>query len=74
MLTRDFVAKNPMDDWTWEAEDRKAPRILSTDEETAILGAANALYGFRWWAFVYPALSETGAHRGELLGLSWHRV
>ena len=72
-VTRGVAAANPMDGWTWEREDKPQPRVISDDEEKALLDATECLYGFRWWAFVYVAL-QTRARRGELLELTWGRV
>ncbi len=72
-VKRGYVKVSPMDSWEWEREDNKAPKILTLDEETAILKAADSLYGFRWWCFLYIAL-RTGARLGELLSLAWDHV
>ena len=72
-VKRGYAKANPMDGWRWDREDEKAIRIVSDVEEIAILNAAEAAYGFRWWAFIHVALN-TGARRGELLSLSWDYV
>ncbi|MCH7814060.1 MAG: site-specific integrase [Planctomycetes bacterium] len=72
-VRRGYLAKSPMEGWQWAREDDKAIRIVLADEETALLDAAETLYGARWRAFVYVALN-TGGRRGELLGLTWGRV
>ena len=51
-VKRGYAKANPMDGWRWDREDEKAIRIVSDVEEIAILNAAEAAYGFRWWAFI----------------------
>lgn len=72
-IRRGYLARNPMDGWRMEREDEKPPRIVTTAEETALMDRAEELYGLRMSAFVVTALN-TGARRGELVGLEWSRV
>jgi len=72
-VQRGYLAVNPMANGRFEAVDLRAPRIVTPDEETALLDAAEKEAGLRMRAFVYVALN-TGARRGELLGLTWDRV
>ena len=59
-----------MNGWQWQREDEKAIRIVTPDEEAALLDAAEALYGPRMRAFIYVALNS-GGRRGELVSLQW---
>lgn len=72
-VKRGYLAKSPMVSWDWTAEQEKPIRELSQSDQARLLAAAKDLYGFRWWAFVYSAVS-TGGRRGELLSLPWDRV
>ena len=72
-IKRGFMARSPMDTELFQAVEHKRPRIATQAEETALLDAADTLYGFRVRTFVYAALN-TGGRRGELLSLPWERI
>ncbi len=72
-IKRGCLAKNPMSGWRWVKEDQKPPRIITPEEEAALLDAAEKLYGHQMRTFIVTALS-TGGRSGELLGLSWSNV
>lgn len=72
-IRRGYLARNPMDGWRMEREDDKPPRIVTLEEEKALTETAKQLYGLRMSAFVITALN-TGARRGELVGLEWNGV
>jgi integrase len=70
--------RNPLSDDSGLKRSKMAQRTrrLSAEEETALLKAAGALdqrVGFRLSGLIVAAL-ETGARRGELLGLQWGDV
>jgi integrase len=69
-VKRGYIVKNPMDDWEWEREEEKAPRVLTADEKNKLLQACPT---DQWRTFVFVALT-TGCRRGELLELTWGRV
>ena len=73
-----YVARSPFSDDSGLKRSKMAQRTrrLSAEEETALLKAAGALdqrVGFRLSGLIVAAL-ETGARRGELLGLQWGDV
>ncbi len=72
-IKRGYAAKNPVDRALFKSVEDTPPRILTDDEETAVLDAAEELFGYRWRAFVVVALG-TGGRRSELLGLTWDRI
>lgn len=72
-VRRGYIARNPMEGWTWERERQREIRVISDAEETALLEAAEKLYGSQWRTFIFVAL-RLGARRGELLALGWNRV
>ncbi|MHC4442444.1 MAG: tyrosine-type recombinase/integrase [Planctomycetota bacterium] len=72
-IKRGYIIRNPMDGWTWAREGKKTLRILSNDEETALLKGAKKLYGFKMEAFIQTALG-TGGRCGELYNLTWDRI
>lgn len=72
-IKRGYAAQNPMDTELFKAVEQKPPRVLTRDEETAILDEAESLRGYRMRAFIYTALN-TGGRRAEVLGLTWGRV
>ena len=73
-IKRGYAASNPFCTSLFLPEEDKPPRVISDAEEAAILEAAEALYGLRWWAFVHVALNVGGRNYSELLPLRWDRV
>ena len=61
-VRRSYLAKNPMVGWSWEREDRKPPRVLTDDEESRLLQATEAKYGYRWaaWRIARVDLGPSG--------------
>lgn len=72
-VKRDYIARNPMAGWLWTREDVKEPRIATCAEEAAVLQSAERLCGLPVVAFITVALN-TGARRGEILGLRWSNI
>ncbi|UCE61275.1 MAG: site-specific integrase [Phycisphaerales bacterium] len=69
----DYAAKNPLDGWTWEKVNRAELRILTADEETKLLKAAEELHGYKLWAFIRFTL-ETWGRLSEVTKLRWADV
>lgn len=72
-VRREYLARSPMLNWQWTREDDTDVRIVSPAEETALMAAAEKLYGSRMKALIQVALG-TGGRRGELMALEWSRV
>lgn len=72
-IKRGYAGQNPVDAELFKSVDDKPPRVITEDEETALLEKAKSLYGFQWWAFVYSKL-RTGGRRSEMLALPWGRI
>lgn len=75
---KSYLARNPISEDSTLKRSKVAQRArrLSAGEEAALLKAAGALdqrVGFRLSGLIVAAL-ETGARRGELLGLQWDDV
>jgi integrase len=73
-----YIARSPLSEDSGLKRSKMAQRTrrLFAEEETALLKAAGALdqrVGFRLSGLIVAAL-ETGARRGELLGLQWADV
>ena len=69
-VKRGYVAKSPMGDWVWEAEDSPAPRALDGTEKKALLSASP---DHRWQTFIHVGYS-TGCRLNEIRRLAWDRV
>jgi integrase len=67
---RNHLRTDPMQNWKWEREDRKAIRVLSPSEQAQLLASCPT---HQWQVFVTLAL-RTGCRKGELLNLSWSHI
>ncbi len=72
-IKRGYLAKSPMDGWTWAKQKRKRKRIVQPDEEARLIKAAEDRYGFRMAALIRFAL-ETWGRLSEVTGLRWEDV
>ena len=76
---RGFVVANPIPKsgkfggWQREPVEDHEVRMVTRDEETKLISAAEKLYGLKWATFILVAV-ETGARRGELVKLKWSRI
>ena len=59
-VKRGYAARNPLDPELFQSVEDKPPRIATEAEETALLDAADALYGFRVQTFIHAALNTGG--------------
>lgn len=73
-VKRGYLAEHPFDTCLFQAEQEKPPRIITAQEESAILEAAQELYGFRMWSFVHMCLNTGGRNHSEVIPLEWSRV
>ena len=73
-VKRQYAARNPFDTSLFLPEEDRPPRVISNDEESAIMEAADELYGLQWRAFVHVALNVGGRNYSELIPLGWDRV
>ena len=73
-VKRGYAARSPFDTSLFLPEEERPPRVISDDEESAILIAADDLYGLRMWAFVHVALNVGGRNYSELIPLGWDHV
>ena len=73
-MKRGYAARSPFDTSLFLPEEEKPPRVISDDEESAILNAADDLYGLRMWAFIHVASNVGGRNYSELIPLGWDHV
>ncbi|MCH8854328.1 MAG: site-specific integrase [Planctomycetes bacterium] len=73
-VKRGYVAENRFDTCLFLEQEEKPPRVISDDEQAAILNAADDLYGFRMWSFIQCCLNTGGRNHSEVIPLQWSRV
>ncbi len=56
-IKRGYAGQNPMDSDLFKSEEREPPSIATDDEEVAVRGSAERLYGPQWCAFIMSALN-----------------
>ncbi|MBU0717328.1 MAG: site-specific integrase [Planctomycetes bacterium] len=72
-VKREITPRNPLLGWRFERVELKPPRIITEAEESALLAAAEELYGFGVRTFLL-ALLRTGGRYNEVRQLTWDRI